>query len=169
MLLNNCKELKLLSYKSHKIFTYDNLFGLQTTPPSPSFLFFFFFLSFFLPFFICFSFFLQESSLSPLLFFFSSPFSFLSYPFSCWLPPPTPPLCFWLLSLSRILPHSPYASYLFFFPFFFSFCSPLGSTPQNPPPLPMFYGKVEKWVTFVGVWGTLCPPLFDFFFFYFIF
>ena len=109
----------------------------------------------------------------PSFFFLSSPFYFLSYPFSCWLspppppPPPPPPLLSTFLA-SLPLKNSPSLTLCFiplFLSFFFSFCSPLGSTPQNPPPLPMFYGKVEKWVTFVGVWGTLCPPLFDFFLF----
>ena len=74
MLLNNCKELKLLSCKSHKIFTYDNLFGLQTTPPSPSFSLFFFY---FFPFSFIFSFFfLLPSRILPFFFFFFFSFFF---------------------------------------------------------------------------------------------
>ena len=91
--------------------------------------------------------------------FFSSLLSFLFFllSLSCWLP--LHPLRFWLLFFC-------FFSFLFYSFFFFFFLAP---TPQNLPQLLMFYGKVEKWVTFVGVWGTLCPPLFFLFFILFIY
>ena len=97
-------------------------------------------------------------SLLPSLFsFLYSPPSFLFFPihFLVGSSPST-----FLAHFFQEFSPTPFYSLLFSFFFFSSFCF----TPQNPSPLPMFYGKMEKWMTFVGVWGLYVPHFLTFFF-----
>ena len=181
-----------LSRKSHKIFTYDNLFFFFGSPPYsliPLSTFFFslfltlFFFSF--PFFFFFFFFLSSTHLPiclwlstfPTLFsFFLSPFGslllafpllFLFFSFSSFFY-----LCFFFLfSLSST--HLPICLWLSTFPTLSLSYSHISALFSSLPLLFSFFLKTwERESCCVGVWvcgDTMSPTIFFLLFFYFIF